>query len=79
MMMNCVTSFANIDNFFHLITFLIIYMYALLKLWFVWFQARMIEELSMATHIKEMGHNHINHMTDDIVDACAALPVYSWE
>jgi len=39
----------------------------------------MIEELSMATHIKEMGHNHINHMTDDIVDACAALPVYSWE
>lgn len=46
---------------------------------FVSLQARMLQELSMATSIHETGHNHINHMTQEIRSACASLPVYAFD
>ncbi|XP_052778587.1 uncharacterized protein LOC128216033 [Mya arenaria] len=40
-------------------------------------EQRITEAFNSRTGAQEMGHNHINHMTSAIVNACAALPVYS--
>jgi len=39
----------------------------------------MLQELAMATNVHEVGHSHIKHMTDEIISACAALPVFAWD
>ncbi|XP_052762036.1 uncharacterized protein LOC128204678 [Mya arenaria] len=42
-------------------------------------EARMLAELAMAINKQEMGHHHIDHMSNEIQTACASVPVYSWE
>ncbi|XP_045165458.2 uncharacterized protein LOC123529267 isoform X2 [Mercenaria mercenaria] len=42
-------------------------------------EARMLQELSTAINIQETGHHHIDHMTQEIKTACAALTVYSFD
>ncbi|XP_052213686.1 uncharacterized protein LOC127832305 isoform X2 [Dreissena polymorpha] len=40
---------------------------------------RVIDAWMARTNTQETGHNHINHMTPEIVAACASLPVYSFD
>ena len=43
------------------------------------FQQRIRDAWMARTNVQETGHNHINHMSQEIVSACASLPVYSFD
>ena len=53
--------------------------FACTNLFIHYFQMRILLELSHATNVHEVGHSHVDHLTEEITSACAALPVYAWD
>ncbi|KAJ8310345.1 hypothetical protein KUTeg_012210 [Tegillarca granosa] len=41
-------------------------------------EKKILDALSSTTATHEMGHHHIDHMTPEIVSACASLPIYGF-
>ncbi|XP_061195515.1 uncharacterized protein LOC133203749 [Saccostrea echinata] len=42
-------------------------------------EIKMIEKLNCSTDIHEVGHHSIDHLTTEIRNACASVPVYRFD